>query len=142
MNRKKATEKQNRIQRTGQLCDSILEQNIYDKLIKVFPDLCYNIKVDERYPYFVDFYIPSKDLFIEINGHPSHGKLPISEHLECDLRITGQWKDTYARRDPEKLRIAQKNNLNYIRIYPSATLSQNYNINKEQDKQIINLILD
>ena len=28
---------------------------------------------DRRYPYVCDFYIKSKDLFIELNGHYSHG---------------------------------------------------------------------
>lgn len=32
----------------------------------------YNCIIDDRYPYHIDFYIKSLDIFIEINGHWTH----------------------------------------------------------------------
>lgn len=62
--------------RKERVCRTAIEQKVYNKLIEIYPDLLYDVKVDDRYPYFVDFYIPSKDLFIELNAHPSHGTRP------------------------------------------------------------------
>lgn len=77
----------------------------------------------------MDFYVPSLDLFIELNAHPSHGKAPYK--LGENTNITGSWLDTYVRRDPEKLKIAKKNKLNYIMVYPANTLKNNLKLNKK-----------
>ena len=34
----------------------------------------------DRYPFNCDFYIKSKDLFIEYQGHPSHGYCPFNRN--------------------------------------------------------------
>lgn len=129
-----------------QYCRSNLEQKMYECLIEKYPDLKYDQKIDDRYPFFVDFYIPSLDLFIEVNGHPSHGTLPYTSNNSrarqeaCNLQDA--WLNTYTKRDPEKLAIARQNNLNYIMLYPSATLEENYLINNGKNKDLIKLMFE
>lgn len=121
------TEKLNRQNRK---CRSVSEQKMYDMLIKLYPDVQYDIRVDDRYPYYCDFYIPSEDLFIELNAHPSHGRLPYSELLfEEYSKYPIKWVDVFAKRDVEKQQRAKQQKLNYIMIYPSATLEENQRIN-------------
>lgn len=129
--KRKATEKLNRKNR---LCRSKSEQLMYDCLINIYEDTQYDIRVDDRYPYYCDFYIPSKDLFIELNAHPSHGRLPYSELLFEEYNsYPKKWVDVFARRDVEKQLCATNNNLNYIMIYPQATLQDNLKINNNHE---------
>lgn len=133
----KITEKENRKDR---LCRSVAEQKMFDVLIKKYPDVIYDIRVDDRYPFYVDFYVPSEDLFIELNAHPSHGRLPM--HLlkfEEYSKYTSKWADVFGRRDVEKQNCALMNNLNYIMIYPQATLNENISLNN-QNKNLIELL--
>ena len=51
-----------------------------------------------------------------------------------------QWLDVYTRRDVEKLECAKKSKINYLRIYPNATLEENYKINEYKFKNIIDII--
>ena len=125
--KRKKTERQNRKLR---LCRSVAEQKMYDTLIKYYSDVQYDVRVDDRYPYYCDFYIPDEDLFIELNAHPSHGRLPYSElSFEEYSNYPLKWVDVFARRDVEKQQTAKDNNLNYLMIYPQATLDENLNIN-------------
>ena len=84
----------------------------------------------ERYPFACDFYIPVLDLFVEINGHPTHGGHPFDTNSEADQRQLAKWKekqktkpfyaamiDVWTRRDPIKMKTAKDNNLNYICLY-------------------------
>jgi len=41
----------------------------------------------ERYPYEVDFWLPKYDLFIEIQGHWTHGDHPYDESNEDDKAL-------------------------------------------------------
>lgn len=129
MMRKKQTERENRKNR---LCRSASEQKAYDALLSIFPDTQYDVRVDDRYPFYCDFYIPSKDLFIELNAHPSHGRLPL-DLLSFDeySKYPAKWADVFGRRDVEKASIAKKNRINYIRIYPRASMGENLSINPE-----------
>ena len=85
---------------------------------------------EARYPFYCDFYIKSKDLFIELNMFFSHGTHAFSENNPEDLKILNTWKekakvspmyldaiDVWTRRDPLKLKTAKENNLNYITLY-------------------------
>lgn len=123
------------------LCRTKSEQKIYDRLIVVYPDLKYDIKVDDRYPFYCDFYIPSKDLFIEFQGHPSHGRLPY-EYLSFDeySKYPTSWQDVFANRDIIKENYIKENHLNFIRFYPNATLEENLMINKNNNKELIELL--
>jgi len=132
--------------RNSGICRSKLEQSIYDFLIKVFPDLVYDKIIDNRYNYYVDFYIPSKDLFIEINGHPSHGNYPYIDGDKISMnesyKLYGDWLKVYTELDVHKYEMATMNNLNYLRIYPYNTLETNYKINNYNEKEVIKLIFD
>lgn len=127
--------------RKERVCRTAIEQKVYDKLIEIYPDLLYDVKVDDRYPYFVDFYIPSKDLFIELNAHPSHGTRPWNGDID-NIEVQGNWQNTYIKRDPEKLSKAINSKLHYIRIYPYATLIDNFNINNFKFNDIIELLFN
>lgn len=84
---------------------------------------------DERYPFACDFYIPSEDLFIELNLHWTHGGHPFNSNNQEDQLLLLHWRNkakisdfyknaikTWTERDVEKLQTAKKNNLNY-RVY-------------------------
>ena len=79
--------------------------------------------------YKCDFYIKSKDLFIELNLFPTHNLHPFDRNNEEDLKELDillsnptVWNktvvDVWSVRDPEKLHCAVKNNLNYMCFYP------------------------
>ena len=83
---------------------------------------------DSRYPFRCDFYIPSEDLFIELNLHPSHGNHPFDPNNEEDVKLLeslkekdDEWSkmiiDVWTNRDVNKTKTAKKNNLKYITIY-------------------------
>lgn len=83
---------------------------------------------DSRYPFECDFYIKSKDLFIECNFYPSHGSHPFNPNNKEDIDLVKKLKssdkkwdkmilETWYRRDRYKLKIAKENNLHYITIY-------------------------
>ena len=138
--RRNEVAKQRRAERGGMLCRTIAEQKLYNSLIKMFPDLLYDQKVDDRYPFFCDFYIPSLDTFIELQAHPSHGRLPIyllspDEYTKYPQR----WVDVFAVRDVNKVETAKKNNLHYIMIYPKASLEENFIINQNEDKSLVEI---
>lgn len=130
----------NREVQKQKLCRTIAEQKLYDILIKKYSDVVYDIRVDDRYPFYCDFYIPSLDLFIELQAHPSHGRLPYSMlTFEEYSKYPNKWVDVFARRDVEKLKYIENNDLNFIRLYPNATLQENYTINKNKNIEIINI---
>lgn len=82
------------------------------------------------YPFHCDFYIPEKDLYIELQICWTHGKMP---YQQCDKKCKEQleiWKekskrskfyqaaiDTWTIRDVKKRETAYKNNLNYIEFF-------------------------
>ena len=85
---------------------------------------------EERYPFACDFYIPSKDLFIELNKHWTHGKHPFDNTNKDDVAVLNMWTElaktseyyrgaiyTWTDLDVRKQKIAKENFLNYITIY-------------------------
>lgn len=117
--------------RNGTYVISSAEQRVYKALLNKYPsDDVITQYCDERYPYKCDFYIKSKDLFIEINLHPSHGEHPFDVSSETDLLLKQRleldgtkWSNmilyTWAGLDVKKQAIAKENNLNYKAIYAS-----------------------
>lgn len=130
--------KQNRLKNIDRFCRTNAEQKMYDVLVVKYSDLQYDVKVDERYPFFCDFYIPSIDTFIELQAHPSHGRLPL-ECLTADeyTAYPARFVDVFARRDIEKRDCANRNQMHLIRIYPRATLEENLAINKNEDIELV-----
>lgn len=110
------------------------EETLYLMLIKQFGknDVIRQYKDNERYPYHVDFYIKSKDLFIELNGDMSHmehwfnakdknDQATLNKLKKAIAKNTDKSNSRYATciktwtdRDVQKRNIAKMNNLNYL----------------------------
>ena len=134
------TAERNRVIQKKKLCRTISEQKLYEVLKAHYDDVKYDVIVDDRYPYYCDFYLPSLDVFIELQAHPSHGRLPIEMLNVNEYSLyKNSWVDTFARRDVEKLETAKKSGIYLLRIYPSATLQQNYDINKNIEKKLVDI---
>ena len=114
------------------------ENNILNKLLVYYPDTIHLYVDKKRYPFECDFYIPSKDLFIEFQGTWLHGKYPYHEPYDPNninhQKIVNIWiekskkynshKNMYDRaikvwtiKDPLKRETARKNNLNWIEFF-------------------------
>ena len=80
--------------------------------------------MSDKYPFNCDFYIKSKDLYIEYQGHFTHGFEPFDEnnekHIEYLVAMQDAGKDmsTWFKRDPKKLEIAKRNKINLLLVYP------------------------
>lgn len=83
---------------------------------------------DVRYPFACDFYIKSKDMFIELNIHPCHHFKPYNkeedkeelQRLQEKAKTSNYYKNVikvWTISDVKKREYAQKNNLNYLTIY-------------------------
>ena len=113
----------------GTLDLSATEQYAQQCLKQVFP----NIKcqyISKAYPFNCDFYIPSLDLYIELNFHWTHGDKPFDENDEwCKAKLLvwqekAKTSDFYRKaigvwtgRDPYKKQFAIDNNLNWLAFY-------------------------
>ena len=85
---------------------------------------------EKRYPFAVDFYIPERDLFIELNGSWSHGGHWYEADREMDQRTVQTWLKkgqkskyyrvalkTWTERDVRKREAARKAQLNYVTLW-------------------------
>lgn len=107
------------------------EKDYYNKLLETYnADDIETQHVDDKYPFICDFYIKSKQLYIEINAHWTHGGKPFDENDEQCLLQLSRWREkakiskyfqnainTWTIRDVKKAKIAKENNLNYLVIY-------------------------
>lgn len=105
--------------------ESKAEDDFFKKLSLFFKpdDLIRPYKDDNRYPYLCDFYIKSKDFFIEYQGHYTHGTKPYigdsQDKSYLDKLLTaGVNMDTMTKRDPQKLQCALNHKINLLLIYP------------------------
>ena len=82
----------------------------------------------EAYPFTCDFYFPDHDLYIEINASWTHGPHPFDADSEDDMNLLTEWKsknteyydnaiECWTIRDPKKIAIAKKHNLNVLFLY-------------------------
>ena len=128
------TEKSNMTKRKNHTFNtSKIEEDFYLYLISVFGknNVCRNYRDEKRYPFNCDFYIPSEDLFIELNAHWTHGGKPYDQDdKECQEQLL-KWQSsskeynknaihTWTVRDVNKFKIAKLNNLNYLTIYSNS----------------------
>ena len=95
-----------------------------------------NYSKDPRYPFPVDFYITTEDLFIELNLYWTHGNHPFNEASLEDQQVLQKWIQkasespqykagiqTWTVKDVLKLRTMKENNLNFKVIYPKFTVA-------------------
>lgn len=99
-----------------------------------------------QYPFNCDFYIPSLDLYIEFQGHFSHGKInhvilgPYDKNNKQHEKVLNDWiqksnKSKYYAsainvwtvRDPLKRETARKNNLNWMEFFTMDEFMAWYN---------------
>lgn len=112
------------------------EQVLYTMLCDIFGknDVVMQYIDEDRYPFYCDFYIRSKDLFIELNAHWSHGGHWFDENNESDIEQLTKWREksrkkgsryyyraieVWTHRDLLKRDTAIKNNLNYAAFWKS-----------------------
>lgn len=107
------------------------EEDLYLELIEEYgKDNVIRQYKDERYPFYCDFYIPSEDLFIELNRFWTHGSHPFDSSNIDDIEKLHIWQElskisdfyknaiyVWTQLDVKKFKIAQENNLNYKVIY-------------------------
>lgn len=85
---------------------------------------------EKRYPFAVDFYIPERDLFIELNGSWSHGGHWYEIDREMDQKTAQTWLkkgkkskyyrvalETWTKRDVRKREAARQAELNYVTLW-------------------------
>ena len=114
---------------------SLEENYLYELLLTKFPDTIQQY-MSEIYPFKCDFYIPSKNLYIEYQGHWKHGKEPYigtkkqKEKVEYwkkkseEINFKGEKKKTYKDaiynwtiHDPLKRKTAKDNGLNWFEFF-------------------------
>lgn len=89
---------------------------------------------EPRYPYRCDFYIPSRDLFIELNGTWTHGGHWFQESSKDDRQLVKKWQNKgtpyyeaavvqWCERDAAKRSTAGAGHLNYATFWNSSTLN-------------------
>lgn len=119
----------NTLRKNGTFNTSKPEKQIKMLLEKKFLDVKYQYK-SEVYPFHCDFYIPSLDLYIEYQGHWSHGNHVFDSKNKKDIDKLKKWKekskmhesyltaiDVWTNRDPNKRRCAIENDLKYLEFY-------------------------
>ena len=113
----------------GTFNSSVVEDRIFELLIDKFGEVIRQYR-DERYPFNCDFYIPSKDLFIELNAHWTHGGMPYDPNNEVCKEQLRRWEEksknskyyknaiyAWTNLDVRKQKCAKENELNYKVIY-------------------------
>lgn len=133
--------------KNGTLNSSMGEDVLYDMLVVQFgvKDVLRNVCVDERYPYHVDFYIKSRDLFIEFNGDKCHNTHWFDASNEQDIQVVQSWEEnrarieattskqsrydkyirTWTQSDVKKRQTAAQNHLNYLVFWDSSRKCKN-----------------
>lgn len=104
---------------------SNLERQFYDYLLTKFSkdDILEQYK-DDKYPFFCDFYIKSKEIYIEINGYWTHGDHLFNKNNPDDLALLEKWAEKASEEKP---------NLYNVAIYVWTNLDvKKYNIAKVQ----------
>lgn len=129
--------------KNGTLNTSVAEDALYKLLILKFgeSDVLRNVIVDARYPYHVDFYIKSRDLFIELNGDKCHNDHWFDPENKRDQQILRSWEEnlhrlpesermnsryqkfiiTWTKSDVEKRQTAKQHSLNYLVFWDGRT---------------------
>lgn len=105
---------------------SHIEDRIYNEIVKKYPSVIRQYH-EKRYPFYCDFYIPERDLFIEYQGNWTHGGEPYIGTPEQQEKIN-LWKSKntafynkaisdWSIRDVLKRKTAKDNKLNWIEFF-------------------------
>lgn len=105
------------------------EKEIYKLLLQKFPNTQYQYK-SSLYPFYCDFYIPERDLYIEYQGFWHHNKHPFDINNKMDIETLNLWKinsktrkafnkaiNVWTERDPLKRQTAKDNGLNWLEFF-------------------------
>ena len=106
------------------------EDYVYSVLVDIYnKDNVKRQYKSDLYPFACDFYIISKDLYIEYNGMWTHGHTPYIRSKENEIQLE-EWKQkaitsdfyknaivTWTVSDVKKRNTAKKNGLNYIELW-------------------------
>lgn len=96
----------------GTIVSSSFEEKVYDLLKEKFINIKRQYK-SKVYPFRCDFYIPNLDLYIEIQGHPSHGKEPYNKNDKKHQEILNLWQRKIIELKKDKNRVQYED---YIRV--------------------------
>lgn len=116
--------------KNGTSTQSKSEDQFYHKLLILGfdkDDIIRQYVGDSRYPYNCDFYIKSKDLFIEYQGHWTHGPDIFDKNNENHINYLihyqedlGKNMSIWTKKDPEKRQTAIRNKIKLILVYPQT----------------------
>ena len=132
--------------KNGTLNSSRVEKIIEKKLKLKYNDLKTQY-TSKSYPFHCDFYIPKLNLYIEYQGHWSHGKISNKKILGAfnesnpeHIKVLNKWKEkakiseyylnaitVWTEKDPLKRKIAKENNLNYLEFWNLNEFNKWYN---------------
>lgn len=123
------------------------EELLYELLCEKFgkENILRNKIIDERYPYHVDFYVKSLDLFIELNGDKCHNNHWFDPNNERDVQIVKSWEEnmirlekqnnkkskyrkyinTWTITDVDKRQKARNNKIHYLVFWDGSCYSKN-----------------
>jgi len=120
--------------KNGTLKISKPEQKLHNELSKLFHNVQIQFNSNE-YPFACDFYIPDRQLYIELNASWTHGSVwynkDNNEHKEIAIKWLNssnyykQAHKTWTYYDVKKRQTAKENNLNYL-VFWQSDLSDFY----------------
>lgn len=105
---------------------SLPEDNLYELLCMCFDKSDIERQyISEEYPFACDFYIKSRNMYIELNASWTHGCHWYDVSSNNDVRVVTEWRNkntayydnaisTWTQRDVEKRCLAGIHNLNYV----------------------------
>ena len=117
------------------------EDYVYSILVDIYgKDNVKRQYKSELYPFACDFYIISKNLYIEYNGMWTHGHIPYIGSKENEIQLK-KWKQkavtsdyynsaivTWTISDVKKRTTAKENNLNYIELWDLNDVKKYFNL--------------
>ena len=123
--------------RNATLATSFSEDALYELLVEYADQHGMTVvrqhRDEKRYPFAVDFYIPERDLFIELNGSWSHGGHWYEAGREMDQKTVQTWRKkgeksqyylnalgTWTERDVRKREAAREAQLNYVTLWDGS----------------------
>lgn len=123
--------------KNGTFATSSAEDALYELLVGYADQLGMTVvrqhRDEKRYPFAVDFYIPERDLFIELNGSWSHGRHWYEADREMDQKTVRTWRkkgeksqyyrnalEVWTERDVRKREAARESQLNYVTLWDGS----------------------